>query len=190
MVAVAHEGRQVTSGVDVGAVYVSSAAKVRRLVRHYVRAPEPVIEDACQTAWTRLVRDRTRVRPDSAVAWLVTTAMREAIRLTRRAGRELFLEDLLDDAGELHALDGRPAIEELVEHRLRLDALRLLSGRQQRFVWLQALGWSYAEIEELTGATPRTIDRQLLRARRTLGIAPAVGRRGRDANEAVISGTR
>ena len=175
MVVLAHEGGQASKGVDVGAVYVSSAAKVRRLVRHNVRAPDPVIEDACQTAWVRLVRDRARVRPDTAVAWLVTTAIREAIRLTRRAGRELFLEDLLDDAGELQELDGRPGTEDVVEHRLRLEALRLLSDRQQRFVWLQALGWSYAEIEGLTGATPRTIDRQLIRARRTLEIAPRVG---------------
>ena len=178
MAVVAHESGQVPMGIDVGAVYVSHAAKVRRLVRHYVRAPEPVIEDACQTAWTRLVRDPARVCPDTAVAWLVTTAIREAIRLIRRGSRELLLEDLLDDAGELHQIDGPPATEDVVEHRLRLETLRLLPDRQQRFVWLQALGWSYAEIEELTGATPRTIDRQLLRARRTLQIP----RRGRDAS--------
>jgi RNA polymerase sigma factor (sigma-70 family) len=175
MVVVAHEGGQMPRGIDVGAVYASNAAKVRRLVRHYVRAPEPVIEDACQTAWTRLVRDRARVRPDTAVAWLVTTAIREAIRLTRRAGRELFLEDLLDDAGELEELDGLSATEEVVECRLRLEALRLLPDRQQRFVWMQALGWSYTEMAEVTGATPRTIDRQLSRARRTLQITPRVG---------------
>jgi RNA polymerase sigma factor (sigma-70 family) len=177
MVVLAHEGRQAPMEVDVGAVYVAHAARVRRLVRHYVRAPEPVIEDACQTAWARLVRDRARVRRDTAVPWLVTTAIREAIKLTRRAARDLFLEDLLDDTGELPELDGRPATDEVVEWRVRLDALRVLPERQQRFVWLQALGWSYSEIEELTGATPRTIDRQLIRARRTLEIAP----RGRDA---------
>src|ERR1700753_23840 len=126
---VAHEGRQVTTGVDVGAVYVTDAAKVRRLVRHYVRAPESVIEDACQTAWTRLVRDRAGVRPGAGGAWLVTTAIREAIRLTRRAGREAFLEDLLDDTGELEGLEGRPVTDEVVEHRLRLEALRLLPRR-------------------------------------------------------------
>jgi RNA polymerase sigma factor (sigma-70 family) len=163
MVVLAHEG------VDVGAVYASSAAKVRRLVRRSVRVSEPVIEDACQTAWARLVRDRGLVEPDAAVAWLVTTAVREAIRLTRRAGRESFLEDLLDEAGELDepALDAAP--EDLAGWRLRLDAVAHLPERQQRFVWLQALGWSYAEMAELTGATPRTIDRQLTRARRTLG---------------------
>jgi RNA polymerase sigma factor (sigma-70 family) len=190
MAVLAHGGGQAVRGVDVGAVYVSSAAKVRRLVRHSVRAPEPVIEDACQTAWTRLVRDRTRVRSDTAVAWLVTTAVREAIRMTRRAGRELFLEDLLDDSGELPDLDGRPATDEVVECRLRLQSLQALPDRQQQFVWLQALGWSYAEIADLTGATPRTIDRQLLRARRALEIAPAVAGRRRDASSGCCATTR
>ncbi len=163
------------TGVDVETIYASSAARVRRLVRHNVRAPEPVIEDACQTAWVRLVRDRGRVRPETAVAWLVTTAVREAIKLTQRARREVFLEDLLDDAGELQELDGRPATDEVVEYRLRLESLCLLTDRQQRFVWLQALGWSYAEMATMTGATPRTIDRQLLRARRTLEMPRRVG---------------
>jgi RNA polymerase sigma factor (sigma-70 family) len=164
MVVLAHEG------VDVGAVYVASAAKVRRLVRHNVRESEPLIEDACQTAWARLVRNRGRVDPETAVAWLVTTAIREAIRLKHRAGRESFLEDLLDEAGELDELAREPDPHDLTAWRLRLDAVDRLPERQRRFVWLQALGWSYAEIGELTGATPRTIDRQLGRARRTLGV--------------------
>ena len=105
------------------------------------------------------------------MAWLVTTAMREAVKLTRRTGRELFLEELLDDAGELEELAAMPPMEEAVECRVRLDALRALPDRQQQFVWLQALGWSYAEMAQQTGATPRTIDRQLLRARRRLAIS-------------------
>ena len=175
MVVVAHHSGRAAGGVDVGAVYLSNATKVRGLVRGTVRAPEPVIEDACQTAWARLVRDRRRVRPDAAVAWLVTTAIREAIRLTRRAGRELFLEDLLDD--ETGALPGQPpgpGLDEIADCQLRLDALRRLPERQQRFIWLQALGWTYAEIADLTGTTPRTVDRQLIRARRALAIAPVV----------------
>jgi RNA polymerase sigma factor (sigma-70 family) len=182
MVVMPHPSGQ---GVDVDAVYMSSATKVRGLVQGTVRAPEPVIEDACQTAWARLVRDRRRVRSDTAVAWLVTTAIREAIRLTRRAGRELFLEDLLDD--ETGALPGQapdPALDELVDCRLRLNGLQVLPERQQRFIWLQALGWSYAEISDLTGASPRTVDRQLIRARRALAIPPAgAGSPKKDGNE-------
>ena len=168
MVVVVQEAGAGSLGVDVGAVYAGNAARVRRLVRGSVRAPEPVIEDACQTAWTRLVRDRGRVNADAAVAWLVTTAVREALRLTRRGAREVFLEELLDRAGELEELAAGPALEEVVECRARIASLQELPERQQRFIWLQAMGWTYREMAEQTGATPRTIDRQLIRARRRL----------------------
>src|ERR1700756_273150 len=109
MVVLARYSEPTSTGIDVGVIYASSAAKVRRLVRHTVRAPDPLIDDACQTAWTRLIRDRERVRaPDAVVGWLVTTAVREALKLTRRAARELFLEELLDETGELHELAGGP----------------------------------------------------------------------------------
>jgi RNA polymerase sigma factor (sigma-70 family) len=169
MVVLGQDSGLTSTGIDVGEIYVGNAARVRRLVRHSVRAPEPVIEDACQTAWTRLVRDRRRVCADKAVPWLVTTAVREAVRLIRRGSREVFLEELLDEGGELHELAG-PGLEETAEHHARLDAVRLLPERQQRLVWLQALGWSYTEMAEQTGATTRTIDRQLVRARRRLAV--------------------
>jgi RNA polymerase sigma factor (sigma-70 family) len=171
MVVLGQDGGATSTGIDVGAIYVGNAARVRRLVRHNVRAPEPVIEDACQTAWTRLVRDRRRVCPDKAVPWLVTTAVREAVRLTRRGSREVFLEELVDESGELVEPPTTPGLEETAEHHARLDAVRLLPERQQRLVWLQALGWSYTEMAEQTGATTRTIDRQLVRARRRLAVS-------------------
>jgi RNA polymerase sigma factor (sigma-70 family) len=171
MVVLGRENELGSIGIDVGEIYVGSAAKVRRLVRHNVRAPEPVIEDACQIAWTRLVRDRGRVCPDKAVPWLVTTAVREAVKLTRRGRREIFLEELLDENGELQELATGPGPDETAEHHARIDEVRLLPERQQRLVWLQALGWSYTEMAEQTGATTRTIDRQLVRARRRLAVA-------------------
>jgi RNA polymerase sigma factor (sigma-70 family) len=174
MVVLARYSEPTSTGIDIGVIYASSAAKVRRLVRHTVRAPDPLIDDACQTAWTRLIRDRERVRaPDAVVGWLVTTAVREALKLTRRAARELFLEELLDETGELHELAGAPEPEDIVDDHLRLESLRLLPERQQRLVWLQALGWTYIEMSELTGDTPRTIDRQLVRARHAIAAAAA-----------------
>jgi DNA-directed RNA polymerase specialized sigma24 family protein len=116
------------------------------------------------------VRDRRRVCADKAVPWLVTTAVREAVRLTRRGRREVFLEELLDDNGDLAEDTGAPGLQEVAEDHARLDAVRLLPERQQRLVWLQALGWSYTEMAEQTGTTTRTIDRQLVRARRRLAV--------------------
>lgn len=170
MVVVAERDQKATAGVDVAELYAGQAGRVRRLVRTGVRAAEPVIDDACQTAWTRLVCHRARVCPDAAVSWLVTTALREAFRLTRCTARELSLEELLEQAGELPTAQ-TPPLEETAELRARLDTVRLLPERQQRLVWLQGLGFSYPEITARTGATSRTIDRQLVRARRRLRTA-------------------
>ena len=154
--------------VDLGVLYAGNAARVRRLVRHGVRAPAPVIEDACQTAWSRLVSHQGRVRREAAVAWVVTTAMREAMRATRRAGREMSYEELMGDACEELVADPAPGTDALVEQRTRLDAVRRLPQRQRQLIWLQALGFDYDEMARATGCTWRTVDRQLVRARRRL----------------------
>ena len=62
-----------------------------------------------------------------------------------------------------------PGADEVVERRDRLESVaEVLPDRQRRLVWLQALGWSYLEMAQQTGDTPRTVERQLLRARRAL----------------------
>jgi RNA polymerase sigma factor (sigma-70 family) len=166
----ADAGRVIGSIADVAELYAGQAGQVSRLVRSGVRASEPVIEDACQFAWSRLVDHRQRVHRDTAVAWLVRTAIREAFKLAHREGRDVSLEALLEEAGDLIRPDTAPSPAELVAMRARLEALRTLSERQQRFVWLQGFGLSYAEMADTTGSTPRTVERQILRARRKLGM--------------------
>ena len=56
----------------------------------------------------------------------------------------------------------------LVEDREQLKLIRQLPERQQRILWLHALGLSYEEIAAYTGDTPRTVERQLLRGRSRL----------------------
>jgi RNA polymerase sigma factor (sigma-70 family) len=163
-------------GLDVAALYAAQAGRVRHSVRASVRAPDPVIEDACQFAWSRLVLHRGRVRPETASAWLVTTAIHEAFKLLRREAREVSLEGLLERAGEAGWLGPTPAVtslEEVVQRRARLESIGSLPERQQRLVWLQGLGFSYDEMAGETGDTPRTVERQLQRARRSLARAAA-----------------
>jgi RNA polymerase sigma factor (sigma-70 family) len=134
---------------DVGELYGSLAGRLQQIVRLDVRAPDAVIEDACQVAWFRLLHHSHRVHRETVLAWLATTAAREALRLLRR--------------------DGRPGTpHELIERRERLHEVERLPERQQRVVWLHALGLSYAEIALHEGCTRRTVDRQLLRARHAL----------------------
>jgi RNA polymerase sigma-70 factor, ECF subfamily len=168
------DGRMLSGGIaEIGELYAHRAGQVHRLVRHEVRAPEPMIEDACQVAWIRLVGHRERVQRDAAVAWLVTTARHEAFRQIRRASRELPLEALVDDNCELGDAASAPSPEEIVEGRMRLQLLRSLPERQRRLVWLQGLGLTYAEMADLTDMTPRTVERQLIRARHKLAVAAA-----------------
>ncbi|MGA2013602.1 MAG: sigma-70 family RNA polymerase sigma factor [Solirubrobacteraceae bacterium] len=153
----------------VGELYADRAERVRRLVRAGVHAPEPVIEDACQFAWIRLLHNRPRVRNDTAQAWLVATAVHEAYKLLRRQHRDVSLDGLLElGGGEIAPPGATTALEDLVAQRARLEAIRALPERQQRLVWLQTLGLSYAEIAAQTGDSMRTVERQLLRAKRLL----------------------
>lgn len=152
----------------VGELYAAEAARVRRAVRGGVRAGEPLIEDACQEAWARFVAARDRVNRDTALGWLVTTAIHEAWRLLRHEGGDLSLERLMEESGDPDWEPLAPSVEEIAGLRLRLDALRALPQRQGRLVWLQGLGLSYAEMGPVTGDSSRTVQRQLLRGRRTL----------------------
>jgi RNA polymerase sigma factor (sigma-70 family) len=152
---------------DVGELYRSLAKSLERIVRAGVHAPEPVIEEACQFAWSRLVDHQQRVRRDTALGWLARTAEREVFRLTHRAGRELSL-DGGEDAAEFHAQLLAPGPAELVEQRDRLGALSSLPARQQRLLWLRGLGLSYEEIARRENCTTRTVERQLLQGRTRL----------------------
>jgi RNA polymerase sigma factor (sigma-70 family) len=149
---------------DVGELYGLLARRLEQIVRRDVRAPDAVIEDACQFAWSRLLHHRHRVHRETVMSWLLATAMHEALRLLRRNRRELSLEV----AAEAAMLWTQPTPVHLIECRERLAELDRLPERQQRAVWLHALGLNYAEIAVYEGCTTRTVERQLLRARQAI----------------------
>jgi DNA-directed RNA polymerase specialized sigma24 family protein len=142
--------------------------RLREITAFNVRAPAPLIEDACQTAWLRLTRRRDKLAPRAVLPWLVTTATREALRLVRRDERVLSFDALTEPGPLASAAAGPEAIAEL---RSRLADLGALNRRQQRLIWLQGLGFSYAEMAGCEGDSLRTIERQVLRARRALRSA-------------------
>jgi RNA polymerase sigma factor (sigma-70 family) len=150
---------------DVGDLYRSLAPRLEQIVRLVVRAPDAVIEDACQFAWSRLVYHSHRVRRETALTWLVKTAVHEAFKLIRREDRELSLDAAIEQAGELPLRSRAPGPAEQVENRERLEAIGKLPERQQRLLWLHAAGLSYAEMAATSGCTVRTVERQLLRAK-------------------------
>ncbi len=157
-----------TVGVgDVGELYGLLARRLEQLVRLDVRAPDVVIEDACQFAWSALLHHRDRVQPETVMTWLVRTAVHEAFKLLRRARREFSLEAAAEDLMPA-AMGWELAPFELLERCERLAELGRLPARQQRALWLHALGLSYREIARHEGCTTRTVERQLLRARKTI----------------------
>jgi RNA polymerase sigma factor (sigma-70 family) len=154
---------------DVSHLYDALSVRLEQIVRFDVSAPDQVVEDACQYAWTQLVIHADRVRRDKALSWLATTAIREALKLLRRQRWELLLEDV---SGAPTTLASGPEV--VAEQRERLAAVQQLPERQQRLVWLHGLGLTYAEMAAEAGCTRRTVERQLGHARRTLratGIA-------------------
>jgi RNA polymerase sigma factor (sigma-70 family) len=151
---------------DLAELYGLLAKRLEQIVRVDVGAPDAVIEDACQFAWSRLVHHRQRVQRETVMGWLARTAVHEAFKLRRRDRRELSLDATSEQALAVATSCAPP--EALAESRERLREVGRLPERQQRVLWLHALGLSYAEIADREGCTVRTVDRQLLRARKAL----------------------
>jgi RNA polymerase sigma factor (sigma-70 family) len=159
---------------DIGELYRSLAKPLEEIVRlDVLYAPAPVVEDACQFAWGRLLHRRDEIRRESALPWLARTAVHEAFKLLRRERQCASLEETIELVGESALAFDVPGADELVESRERLEVLCRLPERQQRLLWLHAFGLDYSEIAEHTGYTRRTVERQLLRARRALRAAGA-----------------
>jgi RNA polymerase sigma factor (sigma-70 family) len=168
MAAVVGTGGPAVGGGDIEELYRRFSARLERTVRLGVRAPEPVVEDACQVAWSRLIRHSERVHRETALSWLTTTALHEAFRLLRRSRRELSLEGAIETAGEAVLNTCTPTTGEIYEQRERIARIGALPERQQRLIWLRALGLSYTEMAAHEGCTPRTVERQLHRANQTI----------------------
>jgi RNA polymerase sigma factor (sigma-70 family) len=151
---------------DMDQLFSALAPRLERIVRVGVRASDALIEDACQSAWARLIDHADGVRGECALSWLATTAYREAFKLAARQRREESLEELAEVAGcSAELVDRRIGPHELAECRERIATIGTLPSRQHRFVWMHAAGFSYAEIALGTGHTRRTVERQLLRGR-------------------------
>jgi RNA polymerase sigma factor (sigma-70 family) len=178
----------------VEALYRARSAYLARVVRLDTRACEEVVEDACQHAWSSVLAHRERVDERCAFAWLTSTAMHEAWRLAQR--REACSWPLEPSPMDPRACGDAPAASatsgapwgsptvmappactplELVEMRDELEALGSLPRRQQRLLWLHAAGLTYAEMARHEGVTLRTVERQLLRAKRAARVLAGVG---------------
>lgn len=171
-------GALASPALDVAALYRTFHRRLELTVRAGVSAPDAVIEDACQFAWWGLMRHGGGIEPAAALAWLMTTARREAVHLLRRESAECSLDELIEtgagaamaaaDRSAAWAAEAIPGPEEVCERRARLSALAQLPVRQRRILWLRAAGLSHGEIAARTGETPRSVERQLVSGRRRI----------------------
>jgi RNA polymerase sigma factor (sigma-70 family) len=153
---------------DIAELYRALSGRLEQLVRRDVRAPDAVIEDACQFAWSRFVYHSDRVHHEAAFSWLAKTAVREAFKLLRRADRCVSLDALVEHSGDRSLRSRAPEPDQLVASHEKLSLIRALPERQQRLLWLHSFGLSYVEMARYAACTPRTVERQLLRAKRRL----------------------
>jgi DNA-directed RNA polymerase specialized sigma24 family protein len=136
------------------------------------------IEDACQLAWTTRVRRDDVTLDEHGLCWLIPVALREPYRLARGqrteapAGgflpftRETEPGELSEPAGAARDVDDQVAARiQLAERR---EDLRQLKPRARHALYLKGLGYSYAEIMALTGASYTAVNRRLAEGRAEL----------------------
>jgi RNA polymerase sigma factor (sigma-70 family) len=142
---------------------------LQRAVARVVNAPRELIEDACQSAWTILLRrqpDRTTI-----FAWLRVVAIHEAYRLCAAEGGA-HLEDLDHGQGWDAVIAGRDTIDDAIEARRALRSLAALPARQRQDLFLRVAGFSYREIAQISGARTYTnVDKHLRKARARIRLA-------------------
>ena len=131
-------------------------ARLLRAVARLVTAPPALIEDACQFAWSALLRNQPR--RETAFTWLRVVAVHEAYHLCAKE----------HDHGSLDELAARPSVEhpglvgdrdafvasphqidDELEARRALRAVAGLPERSRRYLAWKVAGYSYEEIQRL-----------------------------------------
>lgn len=164
---------------QIATFYHEHADRIHRRVAGRVHgAAEQTVEDACQHAWTILLRRDDITLDDRAAAWLTTVAMHRAWRLASIArevpmgafrgsrdydewGLEMSEPPSLEFGCDEQAIDR-------TEHDERLTDFAALKDRERRELYLRALGYSYREIAEMTDSTYTAINRRISEGRAKL----------------------
>jgi DNA-directed RNA polymerase specialized sigma24 family protein len=137
-------------------------------------ASRALIEDACQSAWMALLRRLDIDLDQRGLAWLAIVATREAWRATSATEIPTGAYALAGDRGFIAepgahpgpTLDERAADRE--RHQQRVGDLAQLKPAERQTLGLKALGYSYAEIGQLTGASYTAVNRRLAEGRAAL----------------------
>jgi RNA polymerase sigma factor (sigma-70 family) len=140
------------------------AALLRRARRFSLCAADA--EDALQRSIEILLTKGAAVDPRRLPAWMHVVVRREALAVRRIRERSI-RGDTLD-----HVESDRPGPQEWLERRDRVAGaaalLRRLKPQERRAIGLQAQGYSYAEIQAITGWSYTKTNRCLAEGRARL----------------------
>ena len=149
-------------------------ARLRRTARRYSLCAADA-EDAYQRAIEILLRKAPVTEPERLVRWMHTVTRHEAYAVRRQ--REKLLDRPVgppEDGPDVDPVDllphGGPEPTEGVARKERVvrsfEALKALKPQELRTLMLKAEGYSYAEIEEITGFSQTKINRCMVEGRR------------------------
>lgn len=143
----------------------------RKLAGRIGGVSDDPIEEACQQAWTALLR-RPDVRLDrDGMGWLTMVATQEAWRAARPKDVPTGAYALSADRGVIAEPGAHPgpALDEQIVgrelHRQRVQHLARLKPAERQALGLHAVGCSYSEIGRLTGASYTAVNRRLAEGR-------------------------
>jgi DNA-directed RNA polymerase specialized sigma24 family protein len=163
---------------EIAAFFAAHAKHVHTRVARRARTAHHIVDDACAIAWTTLLR-----RPDVALnargrAWLITVAVHEAWRLQERCAHETpagpFARGSTVEDGhapepvDAFRVDVETQAVDRAQHSDDLAAFLTLRPRERQTLYLQAVGYRYAEICEMTGFTYTAVNRYITEGRRAL----------------------
>jgi DNA-directed RNA polymerase specialized sigma24 family protein len=130
---------------DETALYEAWAPRLLRTVASCVNTSDANVHDACSIAWMQLLR--CQPRRETALAWLITVAKREAIRLDqadRRDAEALEVDRVPDPHG---VTPGREALADT------LGLVARLHPRRRAMLLEHASGYTFDEIAARHGVT-------------------------------------
>jgi DNA-directed RNA polymerase specialized sigma24 family protein len=157
---------------DEAELYHRHHAHLLRAISAAVNASAELIEDACQTAWTILLR-RQPDRP-TVWSWLYVVALHEAYRLAGIERHELHIADLSPELAWDNRIAHRVSLDDQLEARDALRALADLPARQRRDLSLVVAGYSYQDIAQMTaGRTYTNVNKHLVKARARIRLTRA-----------------
>ena len=157
------------SSTDAAALVARHGNGLLRLARRYSMCADDA-EDALSRAVEILLTRAAKVDRGHLLSWMRTVVVREALAVRRARVRvgEGALSTTPAAAGESPGPFERLAHRERVARAARL--LRRLKPQERRALALQAEGYSYAEIQEITGWTHTKVNRLLSEGRARLRL--------------------